>query len=50
MDPHEYSGFARACERALSLVNETLDTPEGRRSDTIGSGEAKSRTAIFVEA
>ena len=46
MDPHEYSGLSCTCRFALSLVNEKLDTPEGRRFGF--PDNHLSRTAAFV--
>jgi hypothetical protein len=46
MEPHEYSGFSCTCQRALSLVNRKLDTPENRRLDLREFN--RSCTAAFV--
>jgi hypothetical protein len=49
LDPLEYTGFPCTCQRALSLVNRMLDTPEDR-SFTALDEDRRSRTAAFVEA
>jgi hypothetical protein len=46
MHPIQYSGFSCVCRRALSLVNQKLDTPRHRKLTSLGS--RKSRTAAFV--
>jgi hypothetical protein len=46
MSPFQYSGFSCVCRRALSLVNQRLDTPKHRKLTSLES--RKSRTAAFV--
>jgi hypothetical protein len=46
MIPFRYSGFSCVCRRALSLVNQKLDTPKHRRLTSLKF--RKSRTAAFV--
>jgi hypothetical protein len=48
MYPCDYSGFSCVCRRALSLVNQKLDTPEDR--DFTSPEFWKSRTGAFVGA
>jgi len=51
MHPCEYSGFTCTCQRALSLINQKLDTAEHVHYETFfyGIGERKSRTAAYIK-
>jgi hypothetical protein len=46
MIPFRYSGFSCVCRRALSLVNQKLDTPKHRKLTSLEF--RKSHTAAFV--
>lgn len=37
LSPLEMSGFSCTCQRALSLANQKLDTPDGREHYPLGS-------------
>ena len=47
MSPAEYSGFSCTCRRALTVINEKLDTQEHRHRGSLSS--YLSRTAGYVE-